>query len=238
MNEKDLYQIGDFNDDYMGFSAHPDLPNVFFTSGHGHNGGNLGFQKSEDSGRSWQKISNGVNGPVDFHTMTVSPVNPDILYGWHFDSIQRTVDGGKNWEILRTNLDSAVLDLTAHPKDENILFATTLGGIFVSKNKGMSFENFSEALSGTAVLFLAIDPMNPDKMFSMSEKFGFAVSIDSGRSWQKISENFNGDMPFYIAISPLDSRIMYIMTKKNALYKSVDGGDIWAIVYRNHNIAL
>jgi hypothetical protein len=67
INDKDLYEVAGPKDDYMGFSVHPTQANVFFSSGHSSRGGNIGFQKSEDGGITWKKLSNGVNGPVDFH---------------------------------------------------------------------------------------------------------------------------------------------------------------------------
>src|SRR3989338_507722 len=74
VNEKELYQIGKSQDDFMGFSVHPIQSNTVYTSGHPTTGGNLGFQKSEDGGFTWRKISDGFDGAVDFHAMSVSPV--------------------------------------------------------------------------------------------------------------------------------------------------------------------
>ena len=93
-----LSQIGTVSDDLMGFTPHPTDPSVFYSSGHGARGGNLGFQKSTDGGTTWQKVSDGINGPVDFHSMTVSRVNPDLVYG-HFGGLQQSTDGGKSWRV-------------------------------------------------------------------------------------------------------------------------------------------
>src|SRR3989344_5855590 len=83
MNDEDLYRVGDATDDYMGFSTHPTEAKLFYSSGHPNGGGNIGVQKSEDGGVTWTKISDGVEGPVDFHAMTISPVDPNIPYGWY-----------------------------------------------------------------------------------------------------------------------------------------------------------
>lgn len=225
-NEKDLYRIGASQDDYMGFSPHPKDAKVFFTSGHPKTGGNLGFQKSEDGGFTWQKISNGVNGPVDFHAMTVSPMNPNIIYGWYKGTLQRSMDAGKSWEKVTTNL-SEVISLVADPQDESTVYAATTQGILVSKDQGNEWVNLSDDLTGSAVTVLAIDPQNPQQMLSFSQKLGLAKSNDGGKTWEKINEDFGGDIVFHMAIDRQNPENIYVLTKSNALYKSINNGTTW-----------
>ena len=92
ISDKDLYQVGKSNDDYMGFSPNPKEPNVFFSSGHPQSGGNIGFQTSVDGGVTWRKISDGLDGPVDFHAMGVSSLNPKLIFGWYQGNLQRSSD--------------------------------------------------------------------------------------------------------------------------------------------------
>lgn len=225
-NEKDLYRIGVREDDYMGFSLHPTNPKVFFTSGHPKTGGNLGFQKSEDGGFTWQKISNGVNGSVDFHAMAVSPVNPNIIYGWYMRSLQRSIDAGKSWEIVTTNL-SEVISLLADPKDESTVYAATTQGILVSNDKGKEWASLSSDLADGAVTVFAIDPQNPQQMFSFSQKLGLAKSSDHGIHWEKVNEDFDGDIVLYMAIDKQNPENIYLLTKANFIYKSVNNGTTW-----------
>lgn len=226
VNEKDLYQVGEKKDDYMGFSPHPSNPKVFFTSGHPSFGGNLGFQRSDDGGFTWTKISNGVNGPVDFHAMTVSPVNPHIIYGWYMGSLQRSMDEGKSWEKVATNL-SEVISLLADPKDESTVYAATTQGILVSKDKGKEWVNLSDDLTGSAVTVLAIDPQNPQQMLSYSQKLGLAKTSDSGKTWESIKENFGEDLVFHMSIDKQNPENIYALTKSNSIYKSIDSGTTW-----------
>ena len=71
-------QVSDNRNDYMGFTPNPAQPGSFFASGHPERGGNLGVLSSTDGARSWTQLSAGVNGPVDFHSMDVSPADPNI----------------------------------------------------------------------------------------------------------------------------------------------------------------
>jgi photosystem II stability/assembly factor-like uncharacterized protein len=221
-NEKELYRIGESEDDYMGFSPHPNDANVFFTSGHPSFGGNLGFQRSDDGGFTWKKVSDGVQGPVDFHAMTVSPVNPDLIFGWYRGALQRTTDGGKNWEIVQ-NTQFPVVSLAADTKDENIVYAASPQGFFVSKNKGTSFDRLFEGF----VSVISINPSDSQQLLSFSEKKELAKSDDSGKTWEIINENFSGETPLFIAFNRQKPEIVYLLTEKNSIYKSIESGGSW-----------
>jgi len=225
VNDKDLYRIGTRQDDDMGFSVHPTDPRVFFTSGHPRGGGNLGFQKSEDGGVTWQRVSNGVNGPVDFHAMAVSPTKPNIVYGW-YRGLQRSTDSGKTWEVLNANV-ADIISLTAHPVDENVVYAATAQGLLRSSDKGDSWERVSDELRKGAVVTLAIHPQDPQRMLSFSQNMGLTKSVDGGRTWEKVNEEFGGDFVLYLAIDRKKPETVYALTRNNVLYKSTDGWNRW-----------
>lgn len=221
-NEKELYQVGGSKDDYMGFSTHPRDSKVFFGSGHPSFGGNIGFQKSEDGGFTWKKVSDGVNGPVDFHAMTVSPANPNLIFGWYRGAIQKSTDGGKNWEMV-TNTNFPVVSLAADPKDENIVYGASPRGLMVSKNKGKNWRPLLDGFVSTIV----INPQDPQKLISFSEKLKLARSSDGGKSWETVNESFNGETPLHIAFDKQKPEIIYTLTEKNSLYKSTNSGATW-----------
>ncbi|MGD9673886.1 MAG: hypothetical protein AB7U98_10470 [Candidatus Nitrosocosmicus sp.] len=73
-------EVGNDKSDLMGFTIDPSNKGIMYSSGHPQTGGNLGFRTSNDSGETWQKISDVTSpNPIDFHTMTVGN-NPKIIY--------------------------------------------------------------------------------------------------------------------------------------------------------------
>ena len=230
MNEKDLYKVGKSEDDYMGFSLHPSDADVFFSSGHPSRGGNIGFQKSEDSGFTWKKISSGAYGPVDFHAMAVSQTNPDVIYGWYQGNLQRSDNGGKSWDIVNSKLPH-IITLATNPNDENIVYAATIQGLMVSDNKGKDLKQLSSDLAGAQVSGIAVNPSNPNDMLSFSGKLGMAKSTDAGKTWQSVTEKFNDQTPLYIAYDNQNPNVVYTITEAQKIYKSIDGGNNWKMVY-------
>lgn len=222
IRDKELKRIGTAQDDYMGFTPHPSDPKVLFSSGHPSTGGNIGFQKSEDGGFTWEKISDGIQGPVDFHALTVSPVNPNLIYGWYQGMLQRSTNQGKTWEVASTT-SAPIVNLAADPKDENIIYAASPQGLIVSKNKGVEWSTLFDGF----VSVVAINPQNPQILLSFSDKNSLARSRDGGKTWEKMSATFGGETPLFIAFAKSNPDIVYLLTEKNSIYKSSDGGSSW-----------
>lgn len=222
-DEKQLYRVGDAQDDYMGFTPHPADTKIIFSSGHPATGGNIGFQKSEDAGFTWNKISDGIQGPVDFHAMTISPANPRLVYGWYRGALQRSMDEGKTWAVASTT-NYPIVNLAADPKDENVVYAASPQGLMASTNKG---NNWTTLFDGF-VSVVAINPNDSQELLSFSEKNRLAKSSDGGKTWEKLSEAFSGETPLFIAFNKQNPEIVYILTEKNSIYKSSDGGNNWS----------
>lgn len=229
VNDKELYRIGKSRDDFMGFSPHPSDPNILFSSGHPATGGNIGFQKSRDGGVTWEKISSGVDGPVDFHTMAVSPVNPDLIYGWYRGNIQRSQDAGKTWEII--NRDVLAISLAADSHDEQTVYAATPNGrgLLVSRDKGINWTSLTKTLEGGQTVVVAVHPSDANTLFTFAEKLGgLGKSTDGGKTWKKSNEPFAGETVLHIASSKINPNIVYVLTHENKLFKSIDTGETWS----------
>lgn len=229
VNERDLYRVGRSEDDFMGFSAHPTDPKVFFSSGHPRRGGNIGVQRSDDGGVTWKRIALGVRGPVDFHAMTVSPANPDLLYGWYAGALQRSTDGGKSWEALAASLPN-VIHLTADRERADVVYAATVNGLMVSTDRGASWSSTGEALRGSAVTAIATFPNRPQELLAFSDRLGLVKSTDGGATWRAIAERFDGETPLHIAIARQHPETVYVLTEKNSIYRSSDSGEQWNLV--------
>lgn len=226
-NEKDLFRVGKSKDDYMGFSPHPTDKDIFFSSGHPSRGGNLGIQKSEDAGVTWEKISNGVGGPVDFHEMTISPANPNVMYGWYGEALQRSTDGGIAWEIVETTNLPQPIGFMADPKDENNLYALTIYGVSFSADMGKTWQDIFPELRLNLVTAFAMHPSDSLYMIAFSRKLGVMTSGDGGKTWNVNNKYFLEDFPVFIAYAQSNPTLVYTLTKANKIYKSINAGEAW-----------
>ncbi len=227
LDDTNLYQIGKNTDDQMGFVVHPKNSNVLFSSGHPETGGTIGFQKSEDGGTTWKKISDGINGPVDFHTMTISPINPDIIYGWHNDTLQRSNDGGQTWKLTMTKNLSQVISLTVDPQKTDRLYASTASGIMVSGDNGETWNVWSEKFRNDFAIVLAFNPKNTAEILTSTKQQGFLKTTNGGLTWKPIDPPDAKGRALFVAYDPQNSLIVYALLTDQSLYKSADGGDNW-----------
>jgi photosystem II stability/assembly factor-like uncharacterized protein len=124
--------------DFMGFNPHPSDPNTLYASGHPAAGGNLGFITSTDGGATWEQVSPGAHGPVDFHQMAVSPADPQRIYG-AYRGLQVSNDGGKTWEMV-SPLPERLIDLTASAKDKDTIYSATEAGLWCSRDSGARWQ--------------------------------------------------------------------------------------------------
>ena len=176
----------------------------------------------------WERVSDGLGGRVDFHAMAVSQANPDIVYGFFAGKLERSADGGRSWEYAKGSVFP--ISLSTDPKNESVLYASTQDGVQISKDRGDSWQSVSPQLEGGTVSVFALDPLSTYAL-AFSEKLGgMGKSADGGVTWRKTQETFGGEAVLYLAFSRPQAGAVYALTNKNSVYKSADSGESWTKV--------
>lgn len=170
--------------DYMAFNAPHDKDSPLYASGHPSSGGNTGLIKSTDGGITWQSVAKVLEPAVDFHAMTLSKSDPNLILG--FDSggrgLFKTIDAGNTWENLEYPEYVSVLAIS--PNDSQIIFAGTGNGIYNSNDGGKIWTSI--AYKG-----LTISAMNFDDegiLFAAVDTFGLVRSDDFGITWEDLPD--------------------------------------------------
>lgn len=207
--------------DFMGFTPHPGDQNTLYASGHPAGGGNLGVIISTDGGASWRQISPGADGPVDFHQMTISPADPNVIYG-AYGYLQASRDAGKTWEkVGRAPTD--LVDLAASAVDADRLYAATESGLLVSRDGGRSWQPHTfdgetvtmvEAAGGR--LYAAV----------IGEGLMTAEDVDEP-NWTEAGEAPGSGIILHLAAGPSGSDRLYAADHASMIFASMDGGRSW-----------
>lgn len=217
-------RLANTRDDFMGFTAHPTNSPVLYASGHPANGGNLGFIKSEDGGRSWQKIANGVQGPVDFHQMDVSKADPKVIYGIYGD-LQRSTDEGRTWTLVGP-APVGLIALAASSEKPDVLYAATQTGLQRSTDGGRSWK--AESHRTTTMVHVTRD----GTIYAFVVGVGLTRAAEKDLKWEIVGKGLGEDYILHFAADPADQQRLYAITinsrtRASNVIASRDGGATW-----------
>ena len=176
-------KVGKVRADYMAFNAPHDKDSPLYASGHPSSGGNTGLIKSTDGGVTWQQVAKVLDPAVDFHAMTLSKSDPNLILG--FDSggrgLFKTNDAGKTWNNLE--YPEYISALAISPDDSQI-FAGTGNGIYNSNDAGKTWNHI--AYKGLTVLAMNFD--DEGILFASVDTFGLVRSDDLGATWKDLPD--------------------------------------------------
>lgn len=128
-------------------------------------------------------------------------------------------DGAASWSYRGAVPTGYVRRLLVDPARPDILYATTLAGIFRSLDGGNSW---SSLVSGV-VWGVAVDPSAPDVLYLSWDAEVFK-STDGGASWR--GTGLKDQIALDLAVDPADPRVVYA-ARPDGFYRSEDGGTTW-----------
>jgi photosystem II stability/assembly factor-like uncharacterized protein len=214
---------------------------------------NRGLYKSEDGGKSWNKIlyTNEKAGCAD---VSVDPENPEIVYAstWEcrrypyaFNSggpgsgMWKSTDGGKNWKELKNGLPAKpfgrIAFALAPSAPQNILaiVESSSTGLYISSDGGESWKKQSATSNVEARPFyfsvIAIDPKDAKRVYRPA--YTFSYSSDGGYSFAEAGNEGaepHADMHAFW-INPINTNQMYLGTD-GGVYVSLDRGASWMFI--------
>ena len=217
-------RISATRDDFMGFTSHPTDPSILYASGHPANGGNLGFIESRDRGRSWARISSGVHGPVDFHQMDVSKVDPRIIYGVYGD-LQRSADAGRSWTLVGS-APIGIISLATSSHNADVLYAGTRTGLQRSTDGGRSWQ--TNSYRTTTMVYVT----RGGTIYAFVVGTGLMRAVEKDIEWHVLNNDFGDDAIVHFAADPADQQRLYAVTlhsqtRAQRVIASRDGGSTW-----------
>ncbi len=123
--------------------------------------------------------------------------------------------------------------VAAAPSAKDIVYVGTRSGVFVSRNRGRSWQSAGLAVQGSRVSAsdppissLAVDPRDPATVYA-ARTWQLAKSTNGGRSWRAL-----GVAARLVFVSPANPAAVYAITgdefaTTNRLFRSTNGGRSW-----------
>jgi photosystem II stability/assembly factor-like uncharacterized protein len=197
--------------------------------------GNMsGVYRTDDYGRSWQRLSRGPTAVIQ--TLAIHPVNKQLVYASTLDEANNSgsrlwssPDGGKRWNEITLNLPANVTGqppvistLAIDPANPEVLLVGTQGaGLYrLHPDNGRSDLVGGEAMAKLYVKQVVADPNN--RLYVISTEGLFRVDGVTGYKIEGLP-----DATVSLAVDPANSDHLYAGTAGYGLYHSEDGGRNW-----------
>lgn len=205
-----------------------------------------GVYKSVDSGTTWERKSEGIEGSEPFAwRLTQDGVRALYLvvarrsdkadaHSSGSGALYRSTDGAEHWQ--RIALPEGVTGPTAleiDPRDSARLYLTAWGregtsadhdgGVFLSEDEGKTWKSiFSDAQH---VYDLTIDPHHPDTLYISGFDAAAYRSTDRGVHWSRI-RGYDFKWGHRVIMDPNDSSQIYINTYGGGVWHGPAEGDL------------
>jgi photosystem II stability/assembly factor-like uncharacterized protein len=153
---------------------------------------NGGVFRSNDGGRTWTKLTNGLPKRMGRIGVKVAPTNPKIVYviaESNEGTLFRSSDGGNSFTQISNNRDLVgrgyyFADMRVDPTDENRIYVLN-NNLVVSTDAGKTFRRIAGKVHGD-LHALWINPRDPRLMWEGHDG-GLAVSRDRGDTWEQVN---------------------------------------------------
>jgi hypothetical protein len=228
------YKTKKENNDYMGFNA---TESGFYASGHPGEDSELpnpfGIKKSLDFGQTIENLA--LEGETDFHAMGVGfennvifVMNPNKNSLMEANKFYVSEDEAKTWkEVSALGLGQEVMSIAVHPNNPDIFAAAAKDGIYLSKDKGESFELITKGVQGTAVFFT-----EDELWYGAYNGAPLLVKrlISDGTEDNMKLPDMPQDAVLYLAKNPQDDKEITFVTFNGSIFQSTNGAKSWEIL--------
>jgi len=195
-------------------------------------------QETPDSAAEYQFERIGPFGG-EVRSLLIDAQRPHIAYlGTSGGKIYKSLNSGSSWDQLFPGIGRKqyVVDtLIQHPDDPDRIYAgawdlhSVGGGLFVSRDGGLTWTAIHLSDSDVAVRSLAICKSKPDFMLAGTHTGAFFTG-DGGDNWRKIGpDSGEFDKIESVAIDPSNPAILFVGTWRLG-YRSNDSGKTWTRV--------
>ncbi len=204
-----------------------------------------GIYKSTDGGQTWVSKNKGLQSPY-IYEITIDPHDSQHIFVSAYEhGINETRDGGETWTDASTGIPdgSVIYSIDFDPTNSDVIYAALReetiyidgvpdypGGVYKSINGGEKWVKKSNGLSYDYVYDLAIDPNDPNIIYTAMHDTGVFKTIDGGNHWKAKLQNLVWGDIRSVDILPDSSRVYIGHWDGYGVSYSDNAGDTWVNV--------
>lgn len=187
-----------------------------------------GVDCSEDGGRNWRNLSNGLSITM-YYDVDVAQTDARLFGGGAQDNGTLVTTSGRpddSFELLGGDGGWMVVD----PREAGHIYASyQFGGMHRFRNgtqRKVSPPFKPEESGGMWMVFITFDPNNSDTVYTGNHCV--YRTRNDGLSWDKLTAPLDGSPISAIEVAGPASKNIYVATENGGFFRSLDGGTTWS----------
>jgi photosystem II stability/assembly factor-like uncharacterized protein len=146
--------------------------------------------KTDDGGKNWHQIHQGVLDDSDVFSIIVDPKTPATVYASACSGIYKSLNSGELFARIKGIPHSAIRTriLKQDPNRPSIVYAGTTGGLWKTVDGGNKWELYSAP--DVTVNDILIDPRNPQRVLLATDRGGVLVSDNGFEDYDTSNRGF------------------------------------------------
>jgi photosystem II stability/assembly factor-like uncharacterized protein len=144
--------------------------------------------------------------------------------------ILHSADGGQTWTLIPIGSPPVTVTALSAGPDGRLYAGTAEDGIFVSRDRGLSWTCWNFGLLDGHIFSLHVGSLldDPAQIIFAGTETGIFASRNRGRSWQETSFPYDVGPVLVISSAKVEgSSLYYAGTETGALFCSTDAGETW-----------
>src|ERR1035437_9812051 len=188
--------------------------------------------KSNDAGRNWRLIRDGMIDDSDVFAVTLDPRNPEHVIASACSGIYESQNAGERWAKIQgiPSQSRRTRDIVQNPKIPGTIYAATTEGFWMTTDGGKTWSITTSR--DLEINSIAVHPDEPNRIFIGTNNYGVMVSNDGGRNFVPTSGNFSSRFTYFVTPDIQQPNRLYAATHNigsggGFFFTSNDSGRTW-----------
>ncbi|MFZ1938329.1 MAG: transcriptional regulator [Terracidiphilus sp.] len=187
--------------------------------------------KTNDGGKSWHNIKQGVIVDSDVFSIIIDPAHTKIVYLSACSGIYKSVNGGLLFHKIQGIPSEArrTRSLMQDPENREVVYAGTTEGLYKTANAGRTFERMTDPIVVVNDVF--VDPTDSNHVLLATDRSGVLASKDAGVTFTGSNPGISERKVAALLVDRNDPRRLYagVVNDKSygGVFRSNDAGAHW-----------
>jgi photosystem II stability/assembly factor-like uncharacterized protein len=180
---------------------------------------------SINGGDNWTRYKDGFDNRR-IHDVEIDPTDPNVIYAGSVAGLYRSENQGKLFGVV-SDAGLVINSIVLHPeRPKRIVLGIEGDGVYVSQDRGQTYERSSAGLQNLRITTVAPDPFTKDRVYAAVVFGGAASGIyrsdDAGKTWAKASQTVLPEVLSLTIASEADADVKFLAGTEKGFFWSND----------------